>query len=347
VSFLSLDGIQKSFDETSVLKDVSLHIERGELIVLLGASGSGKSTLLRIVAGLESPSAGRIVLDGKDVTASEPKDRGAAMVFQSYALYPHMTVEANMGFALTLAGVPEAERKRRVGEAAAMLGLTELLQRLPKQLSGGQRQRVAIGRAVVREPRLFLFDEPLSNLDAALRAHTRVEIKRLQQRLQTTALYVTHDQVEAMSLASRICLLNQGRVEQFDTPEAIYARPASRFVAAFIGQPAMGFFDANAEAERIVTGDVRWPIDPKGARGPCVLGLRPQELVLSSDERKGPRLQVELVEELGTSRLVHGKAGGLPITVEAFARVPEGPLFVDASHATAHLFDKGSGKRIA
>ncbi|MCC6807357.1 MAG: ATP-binding cassette domain-containing protein [Deltaproteobacteria bacterium] len=345
MSFLALDKIQKSFGETRVLEDVSLAIDAGELIVLLGASGSGKSTLLRIVAGLEAPTSGSVRLGGEDVTHKEPKDRGAAMVFQSYALYPHMTVRENMGFALTLAKTPAAEREKRVNDAAEMLGLTDLLNRLPKQLSGGQRQRVAIGRAVVREPRLFLFDEPLSNLDAGMRAKTRVELKRLQQRLRTTALYVTHDQIEAMSLATRICLLSNGRVEQFDTPEAIYARPASRFVGAFIGQPAMSFFDATIASGRIETSGVVWPLQAP-AHGRCVLGLRPQELTLTSDASKGPRIEIDVVEELGTSRLVHGRVGPLALTVEAFAAVPSGAAFVDASRAQVHCFDQQSGRRL-
>jgi ABC-type sugar transport system ATPase subunit len=251
-----------------------------------------------------------------------------------------------MGFALELARAPLAERTKRVAEAAAMLGLTDLLNRFPRELSGGQRQRVAIGRAVVREPRLFLFDEPLSNLDAALRAHTRVEIKRLQQRLGTTSLYVTHDQVEAMSLASRICLLNHGRVEQLATPETIYSRPASKFVAAFIGQPAMCFFDADVDDGRLVTSRVTWPLTTT-VRDACVLGLRPQELILATDASKGPPLTVELIEELGTSRLVHGRVGPLAITVEAFSPVPQGPLYVDATHARVHLFDRRTGARLA
>jgi sn-glycerol 3-phosphate transport system ATP-binding protein len=242
--------------------------------------------------------------------------------------------------------VDPAEREQRVQQAADMLGLSSLLNRLPKELSGGQRQRVAIGRAVVREPRLFLFDEPLSNLDASLRAHTRVEIKRLQQRLETTALYVTHDQVEAMSLATRICLLNQGRIEQFDTPEAIYARPSSRFVAEFIGQPTMNFFDASARDGQLFTGDIAWPIDAQ-IPAPCVLGLRPQELTISSNPASGPRLSVDLVEELGTSRLVHGRIGALPITVEAYTPIPSGEIFVDPRNAHVHFFDKENGRRQA
>ncbi len=343
---LRLEAIEKRFGDTRVLEDVSFEVERSELIVLLGASGSGKSTLLRVIAGLEQPTSGRVWLEDQDVTERPPDARGVAMVFQNYALYPHMTVARNMGFALELAGVPVPERARRVQAAAEMLELTGLLDRLPKQLSGGQRQRVAIGRAVVREPRLFLFDEPLSNLDAGLRTHTRIEIKRLQRRLGTTAIYVTHDQIEAMSLATRICLLSGGRIEQLDTPDAIYSHPKTRFVAGFIGQPRMNFFEVRRDAEHAGPFALAWPARA-GER--ATLGLRPQELRLAPDAQ-GPEVTIELIEDLGASRLVHARlADDTTLVVESFERAPPPEpgrrTRLDTSRASAHFFD-ASGARI-
>jgi ABC-type sugar transport system ATPase subunit len=332
VSALVLSQIEKRFGETQVLADVTFTVEHSEFVVLLGASGSGKSTLLRIIAGLEAPTSGTLTADGRDITDTSASERGAAMVFQSYALYPHMSVARNMGFALELAGMPEAERAKRVREVAEMLDLCALLDRLPKQLSGGQRQRVAIGRAVVREPKLFLFDEPLSNLDAALRTKTRIELKRLQQRLGTTTIYVTHDQVEAMSLATRVCVLNDGRIEQFDTPEAIYAKPATKFVAGFIGQPMMNFFE----------GFTAFSV-PKNE----TLGLRPQELSFGGD---GPEVTIDVIEDLGASRLVHTHLeDGTPVLIEAFGRGPLPAIgsraALDVSRATHHRF-AANGRRI-
>jgi sn-glycerol 3-phosphate transport system ATP-binding protein len=238
---LELVGISKRFGQTSVLETLDLRLDDGEMLVIVGASGSGKSTLLRIVAGLEQPSTGRVILDGRDITATDPAARDIAMVFQNYALYPHMTVFDNMAYGLRIRGLPRAEIRRRVEQAAEQLELGALLSRKPRQLSGGQRQRVAMGRAIVREPKLFLFDEPLSNLDAKLRVQMRGEIRRLQRRLGVTSLYVTHDQVEAMTLGDRLLVLNQGRAAQLATPMDIFERPADTFVAGFIGSPAMNF----------------------------------------------------------------------------------------------------------
>src|SRR5579875_2066882 len=241
---LTLDGLRKSFGDVHVLHGIDLTLADGEMLVIVGASGCGKSTMLRLIAGLETPSAGRIVLDGRDVAQADPADRDIAMVFQNYALYPHMSVFDNMAYGLRIRGLSRAEIARRVDEAAALLGIGPLLQRKPRQLSGGQRQRVAMGRAIVREPKLFLFDEPLSNLDAKLRVQMRGEIRRLQQRLRVTSLYVTHDQVEAMTLGDRLLLLHQGRAAQLATPMEVFERPADTYVAAFIGSPAMNFLPA-------------------------------------------------------------------------------------------------------
>ena len=241
---LELAGVEKSFGTTHVLHGIDLRVAEGEMIVVVGASGCGKSTLLRIVAGLEEPTAGRVRIGGRDVTALEPADRDVAMVFQNYALYPHMTVERNMAYGLRIRGLPKPEIARRVREAAELLGIGALLDRRPRQLSGGQRQRVAMGRAIVREPALFLFDEPLSNLDARLRVQMRAEIRRLQRRLGVTSLFVTHDQTEAMTLGDRLVVMHAGHAAQVATPMEIWARPADTYVAGFIGSPSMNLLDA-------------------------------------------------------------------------------------------------------
>ena len=241
---LELAGVEKSFGATRVLHGIDLRVAEGEMIVVVGASGCGKSTLLRIVAGLEEPTAGRVRIGGRDVTALEPADRDVAMVFQNYALYPHMTVERNMAYGLRIRGLPKPEIARRVREAAELLGIGALLDRRPRQLSGGQRQRVAMGRAIVREPALFLFDEPLSNLDARLRVQMRAEIRRLQRRLGVTSLFVTHDQTEAMTLGDRLVVMHAGHAAQVATPMEIWARPADTYVAGFIGSPSMNLLEA-------------------------------------------------------------------------------------------------------
>ena len=246
---VKLVALEKKFGDVSVIHRINLDIADGEFAVLVGPSGCGKTTTLRMVAGLEEATGGNILFDGKAVERLEPKDRDIAMVFQSYALYPHMSVRDNMAFSLRMKGVSSSEKKRLVGIAAEMLDITDLLDRKPRQLSGGQRQRVAMGRALVREPKVFLFDEPLSNLDAALRAQMRIEIKRIHQRLRTTIIYVTHDQVEAMTLADKIVVMNGGHIEQVGDPLTLYRRPVSRFVAGFIGSPKMNFFPARLLAD--------------------------------------------------------------------------------------------------
>jgi multiple sugar transport system ATP-binding protein len=257
VGSLVIENVKKAFGPVEVLKGINLEVTDGEFVVFVGPSGCGKSTLLRVIAGLEDSTSGRVVIDGADVSATPPAKRGIAMVFQTYALYPHLTVKNNMGLGLKQAGTPAAEIERRIGIASSMLSLEPYLERRPAELSGGQRQRVAIGRAVVREPKLFLFDEPLSNLDAALRVNTRLEIAQLHRRLKATMIYVTHDQVEAMTLADKIVVLNAGRIEQIGGPMELYNSPANEFVAGFIGSPKMNFIDGTRLGETAKTIGVR------------------------------------------------------------------------------------------
>ena len=263
---LVIENVKKAFGPVEVLKGINLEVTDGEFVVFVGPSGCGKSTLLRVIAGLEDSTSGRVVIDGADVSATPPAKRGIAMVFQTYALYPHLTVKNNMGLGLKQAGTPAAEIERRIGIASSMLSLEPYLERRPAELSGGQRQRVAIGRAVVREPKLFLFDEPLSNLDAALRVNTRLEIAQLHRRLKATMIYVTHDQVEAMTLADKIVVLNAGKIEQIGGPMELYNSPANEFVAGFIGSPKMNFIDGARLGETAKTIGVRpehLTVDPK------------------------------------------------------------------------------------
>jgi multiple sugar transport system ATP-binding protein len=266
VGSLNIENVKKAFGPVEVLKGINLEVTDGEFVVFVGPSGCGKSTLLRVIAGLEDSTSGRVVIDGEDVSATPPAKRGIAMVFQTYALYPHLTVKNNMGLGLKQAGTPAAEIERRIGIASSMLSLEPYLERRPAELSGGQRQRVAIGRAVVREPKLFLFDEPLSNLDAALRVNTRLEIAQLHRRLKATMIYVTHDQVEAMTLADKIVVLNAGQIEQIGGPMELYNSPANEFVAGFIGSPKMNFVDGARLGETAKTIGVRpehLTVDPK------------------------------------------------------------------------------------
>ena len=300
---IALNDIRKRFGEVEVIHGIDLEIEEGELVVFVGPSGCGKSTLLRLIAGLDKPTSGTIQIDGRDVTRVSAAERGLAMVFQSYALYPHMTVRQNLSFGLENARMPKDEISTRVDEAAAMLGIDVLLDRRPTQLSGGQRQRVAIGRAIVREPSAFLLDEPLSNLDAELRGTMRAELARLHARLGTTMIYVTHDQIEAMTLADRIVVLRVGRIEQVDTPLGLYNRPANLFVAGFIGAPNMNLFPSEArDGTAPLPGGDRVPVPVSGE---VTLGLRPQTLRLS--DGTGPTLRgtVRLVEALGAETVVH------------------------------------------
>ncbi len=299
---LELKQVYKSFGSVEVIHDMNLSVNDGELVVFVGPSGCGKSTMLRMIAGLENTSQGEIWIDGERVDHLPPSDRGIAMVFQSYALYPHKNVRGNLGFALKHAGVEKTEIDQRVNAAADILGLTDLMDRRPRELSGGQRQRVAIGRAIVREPKVFLFDEPLSNLDAALRVHMRVEILKLHQRLGNTMIYVTHDQVEAMTLAERIVVFREGRIEQVGTPLELYRQPVNTFVAGFIGSPAMNFINTTA-----ANGEIRIAKEiictTTAADGPITVGLRPEHLALADN---GPiKGQVQVFEHLGGESFLH------------------------------------------
>ena len=314
MSYLELDHLAKRFGDVAVVHDMHLSAAAGEFVVLVGASGCGKSTTLRMIAGLESTSEGAIRIDGRDVTHATPASRDIAMVFQNYALYPHMTVAGNMGFALELAGVAKAAIDQRVQVAARVLGIEPLLGRKPKELSGGQRQRVAMGRAIVREPKVFLFDEPLSNLDAKLRGQVRIEIAQLQRRLGKTTVYVTHDQVEAMTLADRIVVMDRGIVQQMGSPDEIFNRPVNQFVAGFIGSPAMNFIEVGIESRagvpHFVSPAATLPVPASMRRlaaalpePRAVLGVRPQAVRAGSEPRPGDLVlpaRVEVCEYLGT-----------------------------------------------
>ena len=299
MSTLELRSLQKSFDQTHVIHGVDLQVAHGEFVVFVGPSGCGKSTLLRMIAGLDSPTSGDLLIDGEKVNAISAADRGCAMVFQSYALYPHMSVYANMAFGLENAKVPKAEITQKVNEAAALLRLDAMLERKPTQLSGGQRQRVAIGRAIVRNPKIFLFDEPLSNLDAELRVSMRAELRELHQRLGATMVYVTHDQVEAMTMADKIVVLRAGRIEQVGTPQALYEAPANVFVAGFIGSPRMNFIPAaTARTAASMAGSV--PVQAQQ------VGIRPEHWQLC-EPGKGLAFEVKAAEYLGAQRLLQGQ----------------------------------------
>ena len=353
---VSIRGVGKSFGRSQVIRDVYLEIQDGEFIVVLGPSGCGKSTLLRLIAGLEEITEGEIAIGGKVVNRLEPRERGCAMVFQNYALYPHMTVAENIGYALKVAGVPKSERMARVTRVADTLGLADFLGRRPSALSGGQRQRVAMGRAIIREPSVFLFDEPLSNLDAKLRVQMRVEIRRLHRRLKATSVFVTHDQVEAMTLADRLVVMNHGRIEQVGYPADVYRRPASRYVAGFIGSPPMNFLDVRvsgpgiAELEDGSRLHIPMKVSQSAEAGRMVVGVRPEDVRLAgSSGGEGLPFLVDMVEELGAGRLLHGRLAGadfivaLPSTV---ALPGDGTLFVELSKETIHLFDAETGARI-
>ena len=350
---ITLRDVSKSFGRTSVIKGVDLEIDDREFIVFVGPSGCGKSTLLRLVAGLEDLTAGEILFDGVPVSALPPAERGVSMVFQSYALYPHMSVFDNMAFGLKLARSGKAAIAERVHEAARILQLEDLLARKPRELSGGQRQRVAIGRAIVRQPRVFLFDEPLSNLDAALRVQMRVEIARLHRRLDATMIYVTHDQVEAMTLADRIVVVNDGAVAQVGTPLELYHHPRNLFVAGFIGSPRMNFLDATVvgggtDGLGVDLGDgvrARLPIESNGARGGqrVTLGVRPEHLVPGDAGDLRFAGEVVAVEHLGGETYVHvARHDGAPVLLkcEGGARTRVGEtLAFGAPAAACHLFD--------
>jgi ABC-type sugar transport system ATPase subunit len=344
MSTVSIRHLGKDHGATQVLGDVSLEVADGELLVLVGPSGCGKSTMLRSIAGLEALTRGAIAIDGVDVTNTEPRDRDIAMVFQSYALYPHLTVRENLAFGLKMRKTPKAEIEARVGEAAAMLGLEKLLERKPGQLSGGQRQRVAMGRAVVRRPKVFLFDEPLSNLDASLRGQMRVELMRLHQRLSATMIYVTHDQVEAMTLADRIAVLDKGALLQVGPPDELYERPATLFVAKFIGTPEMNVLPADAAQLAKLVGELPAGAKHVGVRAEAVSIGRPQAVV-----GDGPQATVEVVEHLGWEALVHVTIDAMRLVARVESRdAPRAGdrVRVALDPARLHAFD-AAGVRLA
>jgi len=355
---IELRKVYKSYDNVPVIHGVDCRIADGEFLVIVGPSGCGKSTLLRMIAGLETITAGEISIAGRVVNDLEPAERDIAMVFQNYALYPHMTVYNNMAYGLKIRGMPKAEIETRVQKAAAMLELAEFLPRKPRQLSGGQRQRVAMGRAIVREPSVFLFDEPLSNLDAKLRVQMRLEIKKLQHGLGITSVYVTHDQVEAMTLGHRLLVLNAGVVEQLGSPIELYERPASVFVAGFIGSPAMNILTARVGADGATValpgGDVL--ALPEGrfsaeADRQVTLGIRPEHLELAGDGDGIAHLSVQVVEQLGADTLIHGRFGSdrTDLTVRLRGTVnlkPDEVLPLRVAPEHLHLFDPADGARL-
>jgi multiple sugar transport system ATP-binding protein len=343
--------------DSPAVPGLDLEINDGEFMVLVGPSGCGKSTSLRMLAGLEEVNAGRILIGDRDVTKVPPKDRDIAMVFQNYALYPHMTVADNMAFALKMAKVPTEERKKRVDEAAKILGLTEYLERKPKALSGGQRQRVAMGRAIVRNPQVFCMDEPLSNLDAKMRVQTRTDIAKLQADLGVTTVYVTHDQVEAMTMGDRVAVMKLGELQQVDTPLKLYDKPANLFVAGFIGSPQMNLMEGVAVEGQVKLGDYKVPVDETASKtmnGNVTVGVRPEAWRLVSAEEGGLPVQVTVVEELGADGFVYGTSGveGTPhdiiVRVSARDSVHKGDtLYVTTDPHKVHVFDTETGERLS
>ncbi len=354
MSSITLKNVKKSWGAMDILHGIDLEIGDGEFVVFVGPSGCGKSSLLRLICGLDDVTSGTIAIDGDIVNDVPPAKRGIAMVFQSYALYPHMSVAENMGYSLKLAGTDKAEINQRVREAATVLRLDKLLDRKPRQLSGGQRQRVAIGRAIVRKPQVFLFDEPLSNLDAALRVDMRVEIASLKARLGTTMVYVTHDQVEAMTLADKIVVMHAGRIEQVGSPLELYRRPVNKFVAGFIGSPRMNMLPATVGPQRQVhlPGGAPLPLElalPAGTT--LTLGLRAEHISLSTDPRTWPLVGVaKVVEHLGSDLFVHVLVDGVPDPIIVRSGVemeikPGAPVSLGFDSAALHLFD-AEGRRL-
>jgi len=357
MSSVSIQHLDIGYNDTLIIKDLSLDVEDGEFLVLLGPSGCGKSTLLHNIAGLVDVSDGSIYIDHDDVTWADPKDRGIGMVFQSYALYPTMSVERNMSFGLRISGVAKDEIERRVSRAAAMLHLTELLQRKPSQLSGGQRQRVAIGRALVRDAGVYLFDEPLSNLDAKLRSELRRELKRLHKELGSTMVYVTHDQVEAMTLANRIAVMRSGIIQQIDTPDAIYEQPANLFVAGFLGSPSMNFVEGRLEtgdgalsfssaAMRLDLSAYPFAAPPELGR-PVVLGFRPEHVTLA--DAPGFAASVSVTEPMGDHQIVWLDVQGLAVSLTTDKQLKvslDQAVHFDLDRQRISLFDQASGALI-
>jgi len=348
---LTVRGITKAFGKIRVLSSVDLYVEDGEFCVLLGPSGCGKSTLLNIIAGLIPQDEGSVLFSGQPVDRLSPRERDVAMVFQSYALYPHMTVAQNLGFGLRMRGVPKPVIQERLREAAQLLGIVDLLQRKPRELSGGQRQRVAMGRALVRRPRLFLFDEPLSNLDARLRANVRIELKRIHRQIKGTIVYVTHDQVEAMTLGEKVVVMGEGKMHQIGTPEAIYSSPANRFVATFIGSPEMNVYKGkvvNKDGLPCFQGAGFFLAEvgrrPDLAEKEVELGIRPEDIAIAPEASMGPYATVEMISNTGSEKVIHARLGKEPLTIQApkdTALQPGRVIPLDIDPAKVHIFYKG------
>ena len=357
-SSVSVKNLSLNFGAVRVLEGLDLDVGQGEFLVLLGPSGCGKSTLLNCLAGLLEISEGQIFISGKNVTWEEPKDRGIGMVFQSYALYPQMTVERNLSFGLRVAGMKKDEIDQRVARASEILQIQPLLKRKPFELSGGQRQRVAIGRALVRDVDVFLFDEPLSNLDAKLRSDLRVEIKRLHQRLKNTMIYVTHDQIEAMTLADRIAIMKNGVIQQLDTPHQVYNHPVNLFVAGFIGSPTMNFLNGRIDGETFSIDGLDIPLAGYGFEKPLsgsvdgVFGIRPEHVAIGEDARKLPfslESEIEIVEPMGSDTIAWTKLAGQSLTFRVaadVALVPGQKITVGFDPARSSIFESASGNRV-
>jgi sn-glycerol 3-phosphate transport system ATP-binding protein len=352
---IDIDGVHKLYGTTPAVRGIDLKVEDGSFLVILGPSGCGKSTLLRMIAGLEDISAGEIAIDDRVVNRVEPSRRGCAMVFQNYALYPHMTVAQNIGYALKVARVPRAERDARVDRIAKTLGLAQLLHRKPSELSGGQRQRVAMGRAMVRSPGIFLFDEPLSNLDAKLRIQMRLEIKRLHRELRTTSVFVTHDQVEAMTLADTLVVMNEGLIEQVGSPAEVYRRPNSRFVANFLGSPPMNFLQATLDEDgraRLADRSTPWPqLRWELAEGTAIeIAFRPGAArpAIGADEAGILPFEAEMTEDLGSEIHLHGAVAGagVAIALPAGTALPAAPYGIAVSQDAVHAFRTDDGSRV-
>jgi multiple sugar transport system ATP-binding protein len=357
-SSVQIKELSVAYGAVKVLESLNLDIGRGEFIVLLGPSGCGKSTLLNCIAGLLEPSTGQVFIEGKNVTWEEPKDRGIGMVFQSYALYPQMTVERNLSFGLRVSGMKREEIDQRVARAAEILQIQPLLKRKPMELSGGQRQRVAIGRALVRDVDVFLFDEPLSNLDAKLRSDLRVEIKRLHQRLKNTMIYVTHDQIEAMTLADRIAIMKNGIIQQLDTPHIVYNHPVNLFVAGFIGSPTMNFLNGKVDGATFAMENLTVPLsgykfeNPTNGKVDGILGVRPEHIAVGDDAKKMPfqlESEIEIVEPMGSDTVAWTKVAGQSVTFRCSSDIPLAPgqkVTIGFDPSRGSIFDATSGARV-
>lgn len=348
MSAVQLVNLSKSFGQTNIINNINLTVENGEFVVLVGPSGCGKSTLLRMISGLEIPTGGQIIINGKDQTNVEPQHRDIAMVFQSYALYPHMNVFENMAFSLRIQKLADDEINKRIKEISELLKIDHLLQRKPKELSGGQRQRVSLGRALVRRAPVILFDEPLSNLDAHLRSQMRLEIKKIHQHFKSTIIYVTHDQTEAMTMGDRIVVLNKGNIEQVDTPEKIYNYPQNTFVANFIGTPEMNIFEGRIENKKFQNAWMNFEVEKELGNVPVFAGVRPEHFTITA-EQTGIKGQVVFLENLGPNTLVHVNVGELSLRLftnnQYIPRVND-YVFLTQSKTNIALFDKLTGKLI-